>query len=218
MAARSDDQVSAIHTGLEDSLGPSRAHDEPVFARHDNTPPALEAWISNLEQVLQVSAIATSGHPRDRLRSRLQKARRQRQAPKDRHSDISTAPANLECHRFQWRVLQIVAHARALAVTRAQAARVGRSLPDEPSSDEFGFQLNRLLNEARAGIKRAGRNVEARRGVWRRIDAEARRATKKERRSATPQRRPFPKHSPEKSSRPARRTRPRTGQGGRRRS
>eukprot|EP01045_Picozoa_sp_COSAG04_P046992 COSAG04_NODE_17323_length_472_cov_1.107239_1_plen_86_part_01 len=70
MASRPDAQVSAIQAELEDSMGPSRAHDEPVLSRQDDTSPALEAWISSLEQVLQVGAIASSGHPRDRLRRR----------------------------------------------------------------------------------------------------------------------------------------------------
>ena len=218
MAARPDDHVSAIHAGLDDSLGPSRAHDEPVFARHDNTAPALEAWISSLEQVLQVSAIAPSGHPRDRLRSRLKRASRQRQKrltkpPRERPPNASgIAPPDLEMK------MEFVAMARALEATRVRASRVGRSVPEEADPGEINYQLKRMWREVRASVKRAGTSVSARRAIWRRVSEEARRAAEAELRSATPQRRPFPKHSPEKPSRPARRTRPRAGQGGRRRS
>ena len=99
--------------------------------------------------------------------------------------------------------MEAVAHARALAATRAQAARVGRSLPDEPGSGEFNYQLKRIWNEVRSSVKRAGKNVEARRSIWRRIAEEARRAASQEPRSATSLRQPFPGRMPDK---PARRT------------
>ena len=65
------------------------------------------------------------------------------------------------------------------------------------------YQLKRIWNEVRSSVKRAGKNVEARRSIWRRIAEEARRAASQEPRSATSLRQPFPGRMPDK---PARRT------------
>ena len=71
------------------------------------------------------------------------------------------------------------------------------------ASGEFNYQLKRIWNEVRSSVKKAGKNVEARRSIWRRIAVEARRAATQEPRSATPLRQPFPGRMPDK---PARRT------------
>ena len=114
--------------------------------------------------------------------------------------------------------MEIIAKARALEATRVRASRVGRAVPEEADPGEIKYQLERIWREVRDSLKRAGANDSASRAIWLKVSEEARRAADAGLRSATPQRRPFPKHSPEKPSRPARRTRPRAGQGGRRRS
>ena len=93
-----------------------------------------------------------------------------------------------------------------------------RAPAEEADPGEIKYQLKRIWREVRDSLKRAGANDSASRAIWLKVSEEARRAADAGLRSATPQRRPFPKHSPEKPSRPARRTRPRAGQGGRRRS
>ena len=211
LASRKENQVGAVSHVREssDELGPAWAHDEYIFSRSDVPTAALDSWLCSLEQTLHVGAIADCSTPQERLQRQLRKGERQRQrrirkapkqpvpAPRDRHSDAHTAPPDIETK------MEAVAHARALAATRAQAARVGRSLPDEPGSGEFNYQLKRIWNEVRSSVKRAGKNVEARRSIWRRIAEEARRAASQEPRSATSLRQPFPGRMPDK---PARRT------------
>ena len=196
---------NAIQAELEDSMGPSRAHDEPVLSRQDDTSPALEAWISSLEQVLQVGAIASSGHPRDRLRAHLKSSRQQRRRRPAKSSRASSAdgagdaPSDLESK------MESVARMRALKVTRQQAARVGRAEPEEADPEEIKYQLRRMWTEVRSHVERAGPSVSARRAVWARVSREAHRAARTQRRSATPQRQPFPRRSPETPRRPDRR-------------
>ena len=169
---------------------------------------ALEAWISSLEQVLQVGAIASSGHPRDRLRAHLQSSRRQRRRRPAKSSRAGSADGSGDAPSDLASEMESVARMRALKVTRQQAARVGRAEPEEADPEEIKYQLRRMWTEVRSHVERAGPSgpsVSARRAVWARVSREAHRAARTQRRSATPQRQPFPRRSPETPRRPDRR-------------
>ena len=200
-------QVNAISSdaALEDSMGPARAHDESVLSRADHPNEALDLWLVGLEQTLMVGSVAEAPppsprgrlrrqmqtHRRDRAKSRSEPARSRRgrvSAPpaRSRQVRVGAPPANFEAN------VGCVAWHRALAAQRQRVSRQGGKWPSEPDPAEYDAQLKLVWREVRSAISRAKTGTRARAAIWERLDQEAKRAVKAEkregRRSATPNR------------------------------